>query len=348
MGSKSVIKHREKGVHMAVLRDDYLIICEGDRCSAMILNQLEFWVNTKINGNGDIEKARNGDIWIFKKQEELKGELSALFGIDKIRKSLEYLIEKGFVLRRNNPKYKWDKIYHYTLNVEAIQKALDELKDEDFNYDSKNPGKAIKLRMQISGYSNTEESAFECRNTGNRIPISSSSNAEESVSNTTEDIHIGQNIYNKNKEYRSIDHEQPNNSYHLNSNTEEKNSDEDTSRYFDIGYEDSNVRDTENTESDVSVSVDGKDIHSIFNQFCSKGNPSRTTSLVDKYLCSRYSKYRGLTSHDKDIILNYSEKLSEIPHGNLEEKVNQKLEDYNFPQLRNDFDVKDFMEFLVL
>ncbi len=109
----------------------------------------------------------------------------------------------------------------------------------------------------------------------------------------------------------------------------------------------SNVRDTENTESDVSVSVDGKDIHSIFDNFCSKGIPSRTKSLIDKFLCSKYSEYGGLTSRDEDIILSYSEKLSEIHYSNLEKKVNQKLEEYNFPIVRSNFDIRNFMEFLV-
>lgn len=56
--------------------------------------------------------------------EELSEELMTNWSKTKVSRLLNNLIEKGYIDRRNNPKYKWDKTYQYRVSLLNVIKSL--------------------------------------------------------------------------------------------------------------------------------------------------------------------------------------------------------------------------------
>lgn len=143
MGRTSVIEHPPEQ-QLVIIRHDYLVICNGDHCTAAILNVFEHWTNIKrammdqaAAENELAEKAgkpRTADIdeWIYMSQPKLqKNELLGLFGEKKVAAGLAILIEKGYLETRNNPRFTWDRTIQYRLNVQKVIDALYTVKTRD-------------------------------------------------------------------------------------------------------------------------------------------------------------------------------------------------------------------------
>lgn len=138
MNKGSCIAH-PKRQQLAVIREDYLAICENNHCAAALLNVLEYWTNIKLANREQAQKdnaiaQREGipalqdeSLWIYKTQAEFKEELLGLFGDTKIATALRLLEEKGFIQTRNNPRYKWDRTVQYLFQMEVIQPEIDTL-----------------------------------------------------------------------------------------------------------------------------------------------------------------------------------------------------------------------------
>lgn len=139
MGSVSCIRHIPN-TRVVVLREDFFLLCEEDQCSAMILSQFEFWMNVKLRHLGQaefenmiaekegVDPTQNTELWVWKTQEQLRDEeLFNLFGETKVSACLNYLVEQGYLLRRRNPRYRWDRTYQYMLNISKVQEDLDKI-----------------------------------------------------------------------------------------------------------------------------------------------------------------------------------------------------------------------------
>ncbi len=138
MAKTNCINH-VKDTYMAILREDYYILCAEDHCAAIILNDFEHWMNVKLANNPQAEyetilaKAcgkndfQSTGLWVWKTQEQLKDEMYGMFGVSTIRRSLEWLVENKYLLRRRNPKYNWDRTYQYMINVEKVQEELNNI-----------------------------------------------------------------------------------------------------------------------------------------------------------------------------------------------------------------------------
>lgn len=100
------------------IRQDYLKICDGDHCAAAILNAFEFW------SRGKRRKGVTGDVWIYKKQSELRVDLAGMFGLNKISASLRRLRDLGFLAARSNPHNGQDKTLQYRFEWEAVEVAI--------------------------------------------------------------------------------------------------------------------------------------------------------------------------------------------------------------------------------
>lgn len=100
------------------IRQDYLKICDGDHCAAAILNAFEFW------SRGKRRKGATGDVWIYKKQSELRVDLAGMFGLNKISAALKRLRELGFLAARSNPHNGQDKTLQYRFEWEAVEVAI--------------------------------------------------------------------------------------------------------------------------------------------------------------------------------------------------------------------------------
>ncbi|HEY0090236.1 MAG TPA: transcriptional regulator, partial [Candidatus Lokiarchaeia archaeon] len=102
----------------AVIKEELVELTGGYR-EAIILNQFIYWSericdfdkfieeeNKRRIENAEIEKT-NG--WIYKSIKELKTEVMINLSESNFKRYVNVLIEKGFISKRTNPKYKWDK-----------------------------------------------------------------------------------------------------------------------------------------------------------------------------------------------------------------------------------------------
>ena len=124
-------------IKKAVLREDLLAIT-GDFRKAIILNQFIYWSERVSDADKLIEKENeiaknNGEEerelfygWIYKTADELAEEIMLGLSASQVRRYVRDLVDMGFISKRNNPKYKWDRTLQYRVNLVNIAKALKE------------------------------------------------------------------------------------------------------------------------------------------------------------------------------------------------------------------------------
>jgi hypothetical protein len=138
MPVESVIAHRG-GEKVAVLREDYLTICDQNACAAMVLSQFEYWHNVRAahreqaasqnraGGLGNLPPTQNTDLWVYKTRKELHQELFAVYSLGTIGVAVDLLVAKGYLHTRHNPAHPWDRTLQYRLQVATIQDAINAL-----------------------------------------------------------------------------------------------------------------------------------------------------------------------------------------------------------------------------
>lgn len=124
-------------IKKAVLREDLLAIT-GDFRKAIILKQFIYWSERVSDADKFIEKENeiaknNGEEerelfygWIYKTADELAEEIMLGLSASQVRRYIKDLVDMGFISKRNNPKYKWDRTLQYRVNLVNIAKALKE------------------------------------------------------------------------------------------------------------------------------------------------------------------------------------------------------------------------------
>lgn len=126
-----------------VLRKALIVILEtapDSHVAAGILSQFIFWTDIKINhmpqakhhnraaANESLEPAQDEELWIYKTAEELQQELMGIAGETRVIQNLKWLMDNGFLERRSNPKYRWDKTFQYRLNITFTQARIENRK----------------------------------------------------------------------------------------------------------------------------------------------------------------------------------------------------------------------------
>lgn len=116
-------------IKKAVIRED-LFVLTGSMEEAIILGQLIYWIDRMKDAdkykleererldNHLADSFKHG--WIYKKAEELAEEVMLGVSPNTIRKYLGNIVEKNYVKRRNNPRYKWDKTLQYRVNLVKV------------------------------------------------------------------------------------------------------------------------------------------------------------------------------------------------------------------------------------
>ena len=133
-GRNSGLKHRARA-KVCVIRKDLVEICNDHIPAAVILGIMEHWTNVKLDDAEQkvIEneaRAKEGldpleiNLWVYKSYQHLIDDSLGLLKDHQVREGLSQLLEKGFIERRTNPKYRWDKTSQYRLCVEAVNDAL--------------------------------------------------------------------------------------------------------------------------------------------------------------------------------------------------------------------------------
>ena len=124
-----------------VVIKEELVELTGDYRSAIILNQFIYWServsdfdkfieeeNQRLINNGFEEaniEPQNG--WIYKKADELIEECMVKMTVPTCRKYIKILVDNGWIEERNNPKYAWDKVKQYRVNINKLQKDLNSI-----------------------------------------------------------------------------------------------------------------------------------------------------------------------------------------------------------------------------
>ena len=124
---------------IVLLREDFVDICEGNDCAAMVLSQMLFWHETKLAHRAEAVKhnaeairmglpaTQNTELWVYKASEEMREELLRKFGEKAIGPAFLFLTGKGYLEVRANPYDKRDRKRQYRFQSAAVQAAIDAL-----------------------------------------------------------------------------------------------------------------------------------------------------------------------------------------------------------------------------
>lgn len=173
--SKQLIDHGKSS--LAMIREDYLHICKDaphSHCAAVILSVFEYWTGVKTAMHPQHQP------WVWKTYSEIRQDILGLFGASTIRKSTEWLVETGYLKRRNNPKNPWDKRYQYLFATAAIQKVVAETLEVLYITD-----RSVKDNQSESHQQRIEDVPAQVRSVTSNISLSEST-TESTIAEITE------------------------------------------------------------------------------------------------------------------------------------------------------------------
>ena len=123
----------------AVLKEE-LVALTGNPRDAMLLNQLIYWseriYDFDVFISEEIKRSEAEGVelniepsngWFYKNIDELVEELMGIVARDKIMGVLNDFIDAGYISKRKNPNYKWDRTNQYRVNIAFIQQCLLEI-----------------------------------------------------------------------------------------------------------------------------------------------------------------------------------------------------------------------------
>lgn len=229
-----------KKIKKAVIREDLLAIT-GCCVEATILNQFIYWSerikdadefikkeNEIAKRNGEEEKEPNYG-WMYKSNQEMADEILMGYSAVQTGRYINKLVDKGFIQKRHNPKYKWDRTLQYKVNLVNIAKAL---KDKGYplsdykielpeNDDEENDDDSKKHER------NNENTTRSIDNSSMNYGNTSNERAIPYITTETTDSDITFNNYNNDSEYASSLKDGGKNIYAFSEEKGQKKTDED-------------------------------------------------------------------------------------------------------------------------
>ena len=173
-------------IKKSVIREDLLAIT-GDYRKAIILNQFIYWSERVADADKFIEKENeiaqsNGEEtrelfygWIYKSAEEMADEIMLGLSASQVRKYIGNLVDMGYLSKRNNPKYKWDRTLQYRVNLVNIAR---DLKEKGY------PLSDYKIAIPDSAPSNTHQCAINGEQSQNQTHSDDEAIPEITTENT--------------------------------------------------------------------------------------------------------------------------------------------------------------------
>ena len=199
-----------KPLKRVVIKEE-LVELTGDFRPALILNQFIYWIEKMYDTDKYIleekERALKHDMevsideskgWIYKTAEELNEELMIGMSVPTIRKYIKQLVEKGYLIQRRNPKYKWDKTMQYRVDLYKVQLDLGKL---GYVLDGFKLLPNIKLVEEIEIVEEVKEESEDIKENENKeAPTFAEVEAEENLENLIDDniIHGNEEKYTTN------------------------------------------------------------------------------------------------------------------------------------------------------
>ena len=117
------------------VRGEFITIC-GDVAAGVLLSVMDGWMIWKAGQREQAaleNKARAADKsldpievddWIYNTYEGWAKDCLGVLKEYEVKKGLAILEKKGFISKRNNPKYRWDRTLQYRMNVGAVREAI--------------------------------------------------------------------------------------------------------------------------------------------------------------------------------------------------------------------------------
>ena len=199
-----------KPLKRVVIKEE-LVELTGDFRPALILNQFIYWIEKMYDTDKYIleekERALKHDMevsideskgWIYKTAEELNEELMIGMSVPTIRKYIKQLVEKGYLIQRRNPKYKWDKTMQYRVDLYKVQLDLGKL---GYVLDGFKLLPNIKIVEEIEIVEEVREESEDIKENENKeAPTFAEVEAEENLENLIDDniIHGNEEKYTTN------------------------------------------------------------------------------------------------------------------------------------------------------
>ena len=191
-----------KPLKRVVIKEE-LVELTGDFRPALILNQFIYWIEKMYDTDKYIleekERALKHDMevsideskgWIYKTAEELNEELMIGMSVPTIRKYIKQLVEKGYLIQRRNPKYKWDKTMQYRVDLYKVQLDLGKL---GYVLDGFKLLPNIKIVEEIEIVEEVKEENEDIKENENKeAPTFTEVEAEENLENLIDDNIIPQ------------------------------------------------------------------------------------------------------------------------------------------------------------
>ncbi|MFZ2537321.1 MAG: DnaD domain protein [Oscillospiraceae bacterium] len=129
-----------KKLNRVVIKEE-LVALTGDFKLAIILNQMIYWSERRLDADKfiseEIERLKRQSAtsdntgplqpahgWIYKKAEELVTETMIGSSAKTMLSYLNTLVEKGWLQKRKNPRYDFDRTYQYRVDLIKIQTDL--------------------------------------------------------------------------------------------------------------------------------------------------------------------------------------------------------------------------------
>ncbi len=124
---------------LVLLKEDFLNLHDQDLSAAIVLAIFEHWTNVLINSSEQTQqhnarRRKKGleefetELWIYKSHDDLISDSLGLLKRHQIKAGLKKNIEKGFLKKRNNPRYSWDRTLQYKVNIQKVNLALKQTK----------------------------------------------------------------------------------------------------------------------------------------------------------------------------------------------------------------------------
>ena len=209
-----------KPLKRVVIKEE-LVELTGDFRPALILNQFIYWIEKMYDTDKYIleekERALKHDMevsideskgWIYKTAEELNEELMIGMSVPTIRKYIKQLVEKGYLIQRRNPKYKWDKTMQYRVDLYKVQLDLGKL---GYVLDGFKLLPNIKIVEEIEIVEEVKEENEDIKeNEKKEAPTFAEVEAEENLENLIDDNIIPQKEENNASDFMEDDIETKN------------------------------------------------------------------------------------------------------------------------------------------
>lgn len=197
-----------KPLKRVVIKEE-LVELTGDFRPALILNQFIYWIERMYDTDKYIleekERALKHEMevsideskgWVYKTAEELNEELMIGMSVPTIRKYIKQLVEKGYLIQRRNPKYKWDKTMQYRVDLYKVQLDLGKM---GYVLEGFKLLPNIKIVEEIESVEEAEEIKNIKESENKEAPTFAEVEAEENLENLIDNNIIAQ----KEEEYAS-------------------------------------------------------------------------------------------------------------------------------------------------